>query len=196
MKTAILIATVCFLATTAPAAPDSALEALQRSRKTYNRNLRTLSIQCSARQQKAFAEYRVGLRRALSVAEDSADFEGTKAILAEEKRFVAEKTIPESPTDDLAPAVVKVQNQYHSTLREAEKDRDQKTVDLTRRYLTALEALMKRLLRQRKMAEAAQVDEAVKRAKEKIAALEPPKKAQKPKDTSAASTNAPPTNVR
>lgn len=192
MKTGIPIITVCFLALTALSAPPSTLEILQDSRKMYEKALYRLNAECSAWQQKAAAQYRVGLRRALATAQNAADFDGTRAIMDEEKRFIAENTIPESPPAGLAPAVVKVQEEYHSALREAVTTRDQKTVELTRRYLTTLEGLMRRLLLQKKMAEAPPVDEEIKRAKEKIAAIEA---AKTPKPTVTQPAPPPPAGV-
>lgn len=186
---------MCLLAAVSTAAPQSDPGSLDYCKTLYDKNVRTIGLKCNAWKQKAFVDYRSGLRRALVAAQNSADFEGTKAVMAEEERFLKEKTIPESSPDGLAPAVAEVLKQYHSALAQAEKRKDKETLELSRRYVTSLETMMKKFLIGRRMEEAGRINDEIKRVKEKIAAIEAAK-ASKAAGTPPVSTNAPAAHVR
>jgi hypothetical protein len=108
------------------------------------------------------------------------DYDNTMSLLEEQKRFEKQKTVPADDPSGPIRAYDKARRQYHATVAEAERMRNEQRVTLLRSYTKALRDILRSLLANDKMTEGETVNTEVKRAEAELQRLEAALQASSP----------------
>jgi len=160
MKMLVLL-TILIVTAPLPLAADTGLEALK---DTYASETRKLGGQFEASAAKVVEAYGEALGRAVELLKKEGDPDRVLAAIAEKKRFMEEKTLPDASADGLPAPVVAAREDCGAALARAETARNARLAELTRRYAAALDRLMKKLTAEEKLDLALSVKQEKERA--------------------------------
>jgi hypothetical protein len=161
MKKRILLTVLMGVAATSLQAADTDLAALK---ETYARETRKLDAQFEASAEKIVDAYGKSLDGAIRALKKEGDPDGVLAAIAEKRRFEAEKTVPAESAGGLLPLLRDAWEAYHAELAKADASRMVWLVELSRKYVDALDGLMKKLTAEEKLALALNVKQEKGRA--------------------------------
>ncbi len=105
------------------------------------------------------------LDQAVESMKAAADIKGYEAANNEIKRFKEQRFVPEEDDAGLPDLLLKARTVYRQYAQGAARDRDRKVLDLTAKYIPALEGLKKRLMMKDKIDEAKRVEAELERAR-------------------------------
>jgi len=89
--------------------------------------------------------YGMSLDKAIEILRKEGDPDPVLTANAEKMRFEEGRTVPNLPADDLPKTLQAVQAKYHEAVRAAQVERGRRLTGLTKRYIAALDRLMRNL---------------------------------------------------
>lgn len=113
-------------------------------------------IDAAAEQQKkdALVAYTQALDALMKASKAKGDLDGFLALETEKKRLDADQAVLPMGDDKIPKAAAEAVGRHHKTVAAVDEDTARRTGDLLRRYVAALDALVKRLTKEDKIAEA------------------------------------------
>jgi len=154
-----------FLGGTVAAAAEEEPALLRTYRDTYETELAKIEKDVAEGTKAIPANYKRSLETLGARLQKSADLDGLLAVRTESERFGKEKDVPETALVEAPAALRELQEGYRSARERVEVDKARRIVDLTDKYLAALQRMQDELTRGGKIEEAVTVKEAAKTAR-------------------------------
>ena len=169
-----LIAASAYLALAVPQgmAQEVTLQSLQTS---YSNALNKLSMEHDVRLKPLKDKYYQGLNQYRSLVKKKGDVDALSELIAEEKRFLAEQTIPrepaKSPAKNTDPSIARLQRNFNASAKGWITQKNRQVLTLTGKYIQRLESLKTELVQQEDTPRALAANKELDRARSTYAAL-------------------------
>jgi hypothetical protein len=124
---------------------------LDEVRDIYTQMHTKVSTEYTTAVASAGERYGASLDAVVTHAQSRGDLEALLSVMAEKKRFGAEKTIPRDTPSGASPSLQKIRQNYFSAITNAKKRRDATLPMLQSSYLKKLEEMKKQLTREGKL---------------------------------------------
>lgn len=118
---------------------------LESLKQTYETEVQKIQDGHEARLSKLLDTYSRSLDKAVEILKKKGDPDLILAAVAEKRRFADEQTVPEKPDIKLPDVIQQVQSGYVEAKARADVEKGTKFVQLTRKYMAALDKLMRLL---------------------------------------------------
>ncbi len=129
-------------------AADPSLDSLKQ---TYEAEVKRIRDAHGARLSGLLNAYGKSLDKAIAGLKKEGDPDRVLAGMTERRRFDGDRTVPASPDGKLPGSLQEIQSGYIDALRKANVEKGEKFVELTERYVAALDRLMRSLAAQDKL---------------------------------------------
>ena len=136
-----LIAASAYLALTAPLGMAQEVTLLQSLQTSYSDALNKLIREHDVRLKPLKSNYRKGLNQYRSLVKKKGDVTDSSELIAEEKRFLAEQTIPRKPAKNTDPNIARLQRNFNASARKWIAQNNRQVLRLTGQYIQRLESL-------------------------------------------------------
>jgi len=139
-----LVATCLFLsiALHQSHAEGTALDSLKQK---YDTEVQRIRNEHETELERLLDAYGSSLDTATATLRRGGDPDPVLKAISEKTRFEKERTVPKKPTSGLSPRIQKVRNSYHDAVKKAAEEQDKNAVETTRKYVAALDRLMRTL---------------------------------------------------
>lgn len=166
-----LIAASAYLALTVPLGMAQEVTLLQSLQTSYSDALNKLIREHDVRLKPLKSNYREGLNQYRSLVKKKGDVTDSSELIAEEKRFLAEQTIPREPAKNTDPNIARLQREFNASAKGLITQKDRQVLTLTGKYIQRLESLKTEFLQQENTPRALAANEELDRAKSIYASL-------------------------
>ena len=143
-----LIAASAYLALTVPLGMAQEVTLLQSLQTSYSDALNKLIREHDVRLKPLKSNYREGLNQYRSLVKKKGDVTDSSELIAEEKRFLAEQTIPREPAKNTDPNIARLQREFNASAKGLITQKDRQVLTLTGKYIQRLESLKTEFLQQ------------------------------------------------
>jgi len=137
-----LVATCLFLsiALHQSHAEGTALDSLKQK---YDTEVQRIRNEHETELERLLDAYGSSLDTATATLRRGGDPDPVLKAISEKTRFEKERTVPKKPTSGLSPRIQKVRNSYHDAVKKAGEEQDKSAAETTRKYIAALDRLMR-----------------------------------------------------
>jgi len=149
MRLSLVLTTLLLAANPCPA--DAAEPSLESLKQTYETEVQKIRDEHEVRLKGLLDAYGRSLDKAIEILKREGDPDRILEAHSEKRRFEEEQDVPTKPDAELPAVLQMIQSDYNDALKKANVDKGQKFVALTKRYIEALDRLMRSLAAQDKL---------------------------------------------